>query len=159
MTPRVMLVSILRSYASEGGGQMWKSTAGDYVVLADAMTETNPGGFSIVSLLSGRRVSPDDNPTGRVFAAAPGSKRRVLMIVSEVEGFPGAAEVSAYRVDASKVALIGRRTFEAPYEGVFTSENQPADLDGCRIRRPAPAATARLLVPPPIRCAARRVRS
>ncbi|AJA65756.1 hypothetical protein ACVIW2_004533 [Bradyrhizobium huanghuaihaiense] len=114
-------------FASEGGGSIWKSAAGDLAVLGDARTETNPGGFTIVELASGTQLAPNDIPPGTVFAAAVDSERHAVMVISDVEGYPGAAEVSAYRLEADEVKLTGRRTFEAPYDGVLTHERGSAN--------------------------------
>jgi hypothetical protein len=110
------------AYSSEGGGGAWRSSAGDYVVLASAKTETSPGGFSLIALASGRSIEPDSIPDGQVFGAALDSNRQVLMVVSEVEGLQGAAELSAYRVDGESVKLTGKRVFEAAYDGALVQD-------------------------------------
>ena len=66
------------SFASEGGGELWYKPGSRFLIVGDAVTETNATAFILVDLISKERIVPDISPDGRVRFAAIDPTRGVV---------------------------------------------------------------------------------
>lgn len=101
------------SFASEGGGTLWHNGGDRYLVMGDAVTESNSTSFRVIDLVSGQIWSPDAQPPGQVISAAINDSRRVLLVATEVRGWAGAVEIFAYSFDGDAAHFIGRKRFHS----------------------------------------------
>ncbi|SEH40540.1 hypothetical protein [Tardiphaga sp. OK245] len=104
----------LYSFASEGGGTLWHASGQRFLIIGDAITETNSDGFRVVDLAYGTSGRPDVSPDGRVRSAVVDDQRGLLAIAAEVVGWQGASEVFVYDLRGGRVELVSRRRFEPP---------------------------------------------
>jgi hypothetical protein len=115
------------SFASEGGGELWYKPGSRFLIVGDAVTETNETAFILVDLVSKERIVSDSSPDGRVRFASIDPTRGVVLTASDVAGWQDATEVFAYQLVGSKLVLIGRRRFNPPIAPLTALQSDVAD--------------------------------